>query len=1140
MDKVHYQCEEIINKLKEGGLNPDSSAEEHLTFLWDLYQETQTELQTATSTLVELKQQQTEEMKEVENYVAHIRSLTEEREMLTTDFEKENIQLRIELEKRQIQQESQLKEVEEMLVQECLNEIAHSSPSEQVAYLLVERSTLLEKLELLEQKLDSQLENPSDVKRQDELEQIHQTLEEELYQQRESMKRTKETLNKDPLPSLQNPWKKLFGVHRQADRLSAAGSTYDEELDKEKRMRERVERDLDEAARRLQMSHEEIRRLTDELLIKKKEIYELEHLLQKTRQESEILKQELKTAQENDSQELQKAKDFSTRLNREILALRNRVKSLDSDRKKYIEQGEKSDSESIGKAACKENPTFKDNELLHKSCRLALEEKQCLYKVLQHKLHNLQSEHEETVERNEELESILGETQNRTKEQSEYFECEVAGLQMNIKRLESELQKSQERNQETLAMDRGERIEVTKMAELKQEIQVSTVKMKELQAEISNLKRVEQERNTLRAAKERLEEEMRRGDMKVSELTDECRRLQDLISDQKSSNERLITTDQTCQQLQMKIGDLEKQVEVASVRQAEHRKTCETQQKQINEGMSEKQSLWQETLELRQEIQSVRQDMQAKRAENSRLKREMADMHDKMPRPQSCGDGAEEAVPKFVAGDALLHQQYEEIRQLRQDLHRVQNVCISAEKELRYERDKNLGIKKQHISLQQDNTKLSAELNHVKQKLVNVSSTYSSLEAEQEKRQQDVKEMELELLKRSQGSKMQSNWQEKLEHEKSRAQEAEKMVLELQQQLRAFHHQLQLLQTQVVEKKRLEEELRNTRINETKLQAQLQEEQRKRIVSDQTWEDLKQTNTTLKEAETLLAQDISTLHLKLNQQDSFLRSLDHEKNASAKELGHCESSNQKLSADLHHVQQEKEELHKEYEKLIKQLDEYVRKYNEKQLRHKAKLSRAREVHFNEMNQMDNQIKQLEMELTLSRSQAEKNQQWIQKVTDENEHLHKENRNMLRQVSDQEAVERQYHWKLLSAQNRAHILDEENKQLQESLFQLYKQVGSLDRVLKKIQALNLEEISQILPSDCVSLSDPSLHLPKGSFSPLGSFSPPRMLINAQTLCIPQSNTSDIGYLNVSSPGITVKSRERLETPAQPPTQHPEDV
>lgn len=53
-----------------------------------------------------------------------------------------------------------------MLDQEGLSEISQSSPSEQVAYLLVERATLLEKLEALELKLDSRSENLSSEKRQ--------------------------------------------------------------------------------------------------------------------------------------------------------------------------------------------------------------------------------------------------------------------------------------------------------------------------------------------------------------------------------------------------------------------------------------------------------------------------------------------------------------------------------------------------------------------------------------------------------------------------------------------------------------------------------------------------------------------------------------------------------------------------------------------------------------------------------------------------------------------------------------------------------------------------------------------------------------------------------------------------------------
>ena len=47
----------------------------------------------------ELRRQQTEEMREVENYVEHIRSLTNERETLTAEFEAENEALKGEIER---------------------------------------------------------------------------------------------------------------------------------------------------------------------------------------------------------------------------------------------------------------------------------------------------------------------------------------------------------------------------------------------------------------------------------------------------------------------------------------------------------------------------------------------------------------------------------------------------------------------------------------------------------------------------------------------------------------------------------------------------------------------------------------------------------------------------------------------------------------------------------------------------------------------------------------------------------------------------------------------------------------------------------------------------------------------------------
>ncbi|KAM5141175.1 coiled-coil domain-containing protein 30 isoform 2-T3 [Mantella aurantiaca] len=1117
MDKVNYEVEDIVSQLEEKGLNSGNSTEEYLAFLWNLYQVAERNLLDANSSLEELKLQQAEEMKEVESYVAHIRSLTEEREVLTTDFEKENVQLRIELEKMHFLQESQLKEVEEMLDQEGLSEIAQSSPSEQVAYLLVERATLLEKLEALEMKLDSRSENLSSEKRQDELEQIHRTLEEELYQQRESMRRTKETLNKEPLSSVQKPWKKLFGTRKNDC------STFDEELEKEKKMRECAERDLNEAAQRLKMAHDEIRKLTDELLVKKKEINELEHIMEKKQQETNVIQQEFKTLKESDSVDLQKAKEHNLRLDKEILALRQRVRTLDSEWKKHMEKSEKSDTDSMST-----HRNLQDSEELHKKCRLEVEEKECINKQLLHKMKKLQAEYDDIVERNEELESILGESQNRTKEQVDYLESEIAGLQRTIINLESELTELAEQHEakDEACPSHGPSADLKMMSAMEQELREVKPMLKATQ---DQLLRAERENNNLRSRNEQLEKQKRLQENKVSELVEQCKKLKVEVAEMKTH---------TSKQMVEGGKDLEKEKWSAAL--CEQQRKCEALQRQIQDGLEEKQRLWEENLQLRQEVTTARQDLQAKREEITRLRQDLFRLQNPSPRPQTCVDGAEHNISQNVAGDALLQQQFEEIRQLRQDLNRVHNVCSSAEKELRYERDKNLEIKKQNILLQKEHTKVSEELSHVKQKFTSVTATLPGLEAEREQQQQKIKMMELELLKMSRHSKVQNSWQEKLEHEKYRAAEAEKLVSELQQQLRASHHQMTLLETQTADKRHLEEELRKAREKESKVKMELQEEQLKRKVSDESLEVLQHEMKTLHEKEISLTESNCALQIKLHQQHSMLQHLDDERKSVTSERTTCESANQKLLDKLHDMQQEKEQLLKEYDLLLKRLDDSIRKYNELQLRHKAKLSRAKEVYLNELNHKDQRVKQLEMELSVSRSQTEKEQQLMSSVTSVNERLHEEKRQLLLEIAEHEASVSNFKWKLRSLMNRSQILDHENQQLRESVLQLYNQMRSLKQVLKKLQALNLPDIAMMIPSDWLLRTEQMINLPNESFSELGRHSSPVIKVTEDgnveqspessfPLPVSRSDTSEVGYLNVPFPEVMAESCDECGAP-----------
>ena len=68
----------------------------------------QADLEASLDNIEQLRQQQAEEMKEVESYVEHIRTLSDEREALTVEFEQENETLKQQLSKLQNQSEGTL------------------------------------------------------------------------------------------------------------------------------------------------------------------------------------------------------------------------------------------------------------------------------------------------------------------------------------------------------------------------------------------------------------------------------------------------------------------------------------------------------------------------------------------------------------------------------------------------------------------------------------------------------------------------------------------------------------------------------------------------------------------------------------------------------------------------------------------------------------------------------------------------------------------------------------------------------------------------------------------------------------------------------------------------------------------------
>ncbi|XP_014395034.1 PREDICTED: coiled-coil domain-containing protein 30 isoform X3 [Myotis brandtii] len=628
-----------------------------------------------------------------------------------------------------------------MLYQED-SEIALSSPSEQIAYLLVDRSKILSKLECGDSKPESQRCMSSNL-------------------------------------------------------LKEFAQAHNEDIEKDKTSQNCIERNVEQIAKRLRMVHEEIRRLTDELQGNEKEQSKLDSALEKAQLEIDELKENLTKLKENDSVDLKKAKEHNQRLNEEILALRTRVRSLDSEKK------------------------------------------------------------------------VLGEV---------------------VERLKGEIRESQENKQlgnhspwKTVGAE--QKVQILKMSQEKIEIFVS-----ELSEERERTKELTSNNNTIQKALKVESEDLQKSKSELTYLYNEIHSFPGTTEDHLLIAYNL---------LQRENSDLE------------------------TKNLSSKEKL------------------------------------------------------KY-------QQQQEEVQQLRQNLHRLQILCSSAEKELRYERGKNLDLKQHNSLLQEESIKLKIELKQAQQKLSDSARLCSPPPAEWKHCQQKIKELELEVLTQAESIKSQNTLKEKLAQEKSKVADAEEKILDLQQKLEQAH-KVCLTDACILEKKNLEE--------------RITEEQQKRKLLDQNINELQQKVKILLDKENMLEMTSSQQQHRIQQQEAQLKQLENEKRKSDEYL----KSYQELSEKVSGLQQEKEALHKEYGKFLKQLDVHVRNYNKKHYHHKTKLHRVKSRFVHEVELRDERIKLLENDIGILRQKLEKEKAFQDQVTAQNDNLLLENRKLLEQLMEQEKL-----------------------------------------------------------------------------------------------------------------------------------------
>ncbi|KAJ8264912.1 hypothetical protein COCON_G00140110 [Conger conger] len=480
--------------------------------------------------------------------------------------------------------------------------------------------------------------------------------------------------------------------------------------------------------------------------------------------------------------------------------------------------------------------------------------------------------------------------------------------------------------------------------------------------------------------------------------------------------------------------------------------------------------------------------------------RQLASQHQLALQAQIC-----EAQSRIKSQDALLQQKGEECKQLRQDLQRTQSLFSSAERELRYEREKGLDLKRHNALLEQEKMKVCAELKQAQAKLAELEQTGAGQRAELERLQQRGRELELELGRSSQTRQTSSSLQEELSAERARLLTTDKKVLELQLQLKSTLHQLRLEEARAGDTGRLERDTRELSDSLSILRARLQDEQLQRKLLEQSEAELQQQVQSLRAKEAGLTRANGELAHRLRELETRLEVQEAERSRAVGEQQLSSQACKALQEQLGSSQQESESLQEELLQVIQQLDTQIRKYNEKQAHHRMKLRKAKQIFLKETAQRDGRIQKLENDLALATSLSEKERDWISTVMDENEKLLLEQRDLLRRLNEAEEVGSSSQSTASTIQHRVKFLEEENRYLEDKTLHLSSQVGALERALRKVQSVcNMEY--DVGVCDTLGLLDAIRKVKAGD--PTDGPKTPSP--------VPPSQTSELGYLNVTSP------------------------
>ncbi|XP_064642394.1 golgin subfamily A member 6-like protein 24 isoform X4 [Lineus longissimus] len=1064
---------EITRKLTEDGLDARASVEEKLLHLWQLYLESQASLKATLENIEELRQQQAQEMQEVENYVEHIRQLSDEREALTLEFETENEQLKGELE--QLRHELagfQNEETAEMLIQQGLDDIAKSSNSEQIAYLLVERARLMDELELEQHRSRSRpASRADDANLTQMMEKERAEFEEELRQQRDSMQQLKEHMHQ---------------VH-------------EEELENLKEEKEKMVEDLDQASKQINNLQIQLNNLS----------VDLEQEKQSANYKIKSMEANVKNAKETELCQLQ---DENKRLESELLAARGQVKDL-------VKNNE----------AFQESMTSMNEQLreLNTKYEKEREENNNRQAEFDNSISEFASKSDDDHIHIQELKSsisLLTDEKNSLGKKVESLEREINELQ---EKEESLLNKSESiQNQDSLkkykdlcvelGLEKKEALEVLNETQdvLKEEIENSANLQERLALADEKAEECDQLREQeLEDKVASLEEELKDSSEKSKEHIEAKRQLEQKLTSAGShektadeTKEQISLLEKALQQVESDNNDLAKKYsdsiaqyqELEKQLRSEKETSCELKVR-LEAGESEQTA---ELQQLEKEVTSLRAELIQRKSHITKLESEVlgskSDQERELNRLKQQNEQLQTSHKKEIENLAKnLEKSYKDLSDSRATLREREEETIhlkhrmnvdgreathklEMEVKLRHDFEKRNQILEEELNKQQSDPEVWNQLREKMDQVANMEKAKENLEEELDRKSITCRNTETKLAQRS------LDQSTALQEANRRLEESEEKISSLQHDLHQAVLKLESSERQVRDITALRGEVQRSKDEVIHLRSQLQEEKLNRTLEAQHTEELRKHMALLKEKETrMTAQNRELQHMLLDMENKMSKVQDQSRSASSMQ-NVVENAKQTLADQVAKLQKEIETQQLELLASSDRYDNQVRRYEDRKAMHKTKLQRAREIYNREKSRLREYIYKLEEELRLSKMSLDKEVEFKEKTVDDYKMLMKEKRELLSRLSEEE--ERAKDKTRLSSmlQVRCKFLEEENSGLQDRVELVQRQKQEAEKTLKDRRDKAKEALRSLTPLSTVQTPRSMTPL-----TPMRSLSPVRL-------------------------------------------------